>query len=118
MKDSFVIMSVTNNGNILDHKPLVQYLRVRYAIGNSNIRQLTLTMPRIDKEGVIYPSAPIDMNVQTFQNGHGFSNADIKRWLEHKHWTRTGTLLLFKVGFRKNTLNYTLVGKVDTNLNL
>ena len=117
MKDFFVILSVTNGGETLNHKPLVQYLRIRYAIGKSRINQLTLTMPIIDRDGVIHQDAHSEMNVQSFYNGLGFSNANIKRWLEHKHWTKTGTLLLFKVGFRNNILNYTLVGKVNTNLN-
>lgn len=115
MKDFFIILSVTNGGETLNHKPLIQYLRIRYAIGKSNINQLTLTMPIKDRAGVVHPKAQSEMNVQSFYNGNGFSNADIKRWLEHKHWTRTGTLLLFKVSFRNNVLNYTLVGKVDTS---
>lgn len=114
MKDYHIIISVTNGGGQLNHKPLVQYWRLRYAIGHNTIKRITLTMPRIESDGTFHVSAPIDMNIEAFYNGYGFSNADIKRWLQLKHWTRTGTLLLFKVSLAKKMLNYTLVGKVDT----
>ena len=116
MRDYHVVLSVTYGGNILDHKPLVQYWRIRAEIGSQEIEQVTLTMPSQEHDGTLNPSAPIEMNLQTFLNAHGFSNANIRRWLAFKHWTRTGTLLLFKVTFKNKTLNYTLLGKVDTAL--
>ena len=118
IKDYHVVLSVTDRGNILDHKPLAQYWRLRYAISATPLNSVTLTMPRIDIQGTVYNSEPIAMNLDSFLNAHGFSNADIRRWLEHKRWTRTGTLLLFKVSFNNNVLNYTLVGKVEKDRNL
>ena len=70
-------------------------------------------MPRIDVDGTFHPAAPIAMNLLAFRRGRGFSNADIRRWLEREGWTETGTLLLYKVTFRRGRLDYKLVGKVD-----
>lgn len=112
MKDYHVILRLANRRGMLDHVPLVQYWRVRYDVGSSQISRLTITMPRIDINGTLHPSEPIEMNVEAFLNGRGFSNADIKRWIEYMHWGN-GALLLFKVSFKKNHLDYKLVGKVD-----
>ena len=114
MKNYHIILRVADYGNQLNHVPLVQYWLVRYEIGTSNISHVTLTMPRIDKDGHEYPSAPIEMSRDSFLKGYGFSNADIKRWLQHKRWGN-GTLLLFRVSFKRNHLNYRLMGKVDKN---
>ena len=97
---------------MLDHVPLVQYWRIRFEIGTSQIRRLTLTMPRMEENGAVLPSEPIEMNVEAFLNGRGFSNADIKRWIEYMHWGN-GALLLFKVSFKRNHLDYRLIGRVD-----
>ncbi len=113
IKDYHIVFSVTNGGNILDHRPLSQYWKIRYAISATRLRGVTLTMPRKDLDGIIHESAPINMNLDSFLNGNGFSNADVSRWLQHKHWTRTGTLLLFKASFTNNVLDYKLIGKVD-----
>ena len=112
MKDYHVILRVADKGSQLNHVPLVQYWLVRYEIGTRTLNSLTLTMPRKDIAGNVYPSAPIEMNIESFYNGYGFSCADIKRWLQHKHWDN-GTLLLFKVSFKKNHLDYKLIGRVD-----
>ncbi len=112
MKDHHVILRLANRRGMLDHVPFVQYWRVRYEIGTSRIRQLTLTMPRREDNGIIHPSEPIEMNVDAFLNGRGFSNADIKRWIEYMHWGN-GALLLFKVSFKRNHLDYKLIGRVD-----
>lgn len=112
MKDYHVILRVADNGGQLNHVPLVQYWLIRYEIGASVIKRLTLTMPRKEIDGTIHPISSIEMNVDSFYNGHGFSNADVKRWLQHKHWGK-GTLLLFRVSFKKNHLDYKLLGRVD-----
>ena len=112
MKDYHVILSVAAKGGQLNHVPLVQYWRLRHEIANSAIKSLTLTMPCKDIDGIIHPIAPIQMNVESFYKGYGFSNADINRWLREKKW-KSGTLLLFKVSFKKNHLDYKLVGIVD-----
>ncbi len=112
MKDYHVILSVAAKGGQLNHVPLVQYWRLRHEIANNAITSLTLTMPSKDIDGTIHPSAPIQMNVDSFKKGYGFSNADINRWLREKKW-KSGTLLLFKVSFKKNHLDYKLVGIVD-----
>lgn len=112
MKDYHVILSVAPNGGQLNHVPLVQYWRIRHEIACSAVKQLTLTMPCKDREGTIHPIAPIPMNVESFYSGYGFSNADVNRWLHDMRWGK-GTLLLFKVSFIKNHLDYRLVGRVD-----
>ncbi|MBO6169719.1 MAG: hypothetical protein J6O51_07075 [Bacteroidales bacterium] len=112
MKDYYVILSVSAKGGQLNHVPLVQYWRIRYEIASSAVKQLTLTMPCKDREGTVHPSAPIQMNIKSFYDGNGFSNADINRWLHQMKW-ESGTLLLFKVSFKKNHLDYRLVGRVD-----
>ena len=43
-----------------------------------------MTIPRIERDGTRYETAPIEMNLESFKNGRGFSNADIRRWLEDK----------------------------------
>ena len=112
MRNYHVILRVADNGRQLNHVPLAQYWLIRYEIGTSQISQLTLTMPRIDSNGNAYPKAPIALNIDSFLNGNGFSNADISRWLQSQKY-KNGTLLLFKVTFKNNHLDYSLVGKVN-----
>ena len=112
MKDYYVILKLADRRGMLNHVPLIQYLRVRSEIRADQIRRLTLTMPRREIDGTIHPSEPIEMNVETFLNGRGFSNADVKRWIQHMHWGN-GALLLFKVSFKRNHLDYKFIGKVD-----
>jgi hypothetical protein len=113
MRDYHIILNVTNGGEQLNHKPIVQYRRVLEEHPMDSIRRVTLTMPRIDAEGAFHPAAPITMNLLAFRRGRGFSNSDIRRWLEGEGWAETGTLLLYKVTFRRGRLDYKLVGKVD-----
>ena len=113
MRDYHIILNVTNGGGQLNHKPIAQYRRILGEHPIDTIRKVTLTMPRIDADGAFYAAVPVEMNIQSFRRGLGFANADICRWLEREGWTETGTLLLFKVTFRRGRLDYKLIGKVD-----
>ncbi len=112
LKNYHVILSVTDKGRILDHLPLSQYWQVRYDIGTSIIKRITFTVPVKDGDGRV-KSTSWEMNVDTFNNHHGFSSGDIRQWLKDKGWTKTKTLLLFQVSFEKGHLDYKFVGKVD-----
>lgn len=112
LKNYHVILSVTDKGNILDHLPLSQYWQLRYDIGTRQIDRITLTLPVKDSNGT-FKSTSLEMNVDTFNNRHGFSSNEVRRWLKDKGWTRTKTLLLFQVSFEMGHLDYKLVGKVE-----
>ena len=112
MRDYHVILSVTNGGEQLNHLPLEQYRRVLREVPQESINRVTMTIPRIERDGTRYETAPIEMNLESFKNGRGFSNADIRRWLEDKGWI--DAILLFCVSFSNGTLDYTLVGRVET----
>lgn len=113
MRDYYIILNVTNGGEQLNHQPIAQYRRVLGEHPIETIRRVTLTMPRIEVDGTFHAAAPIEMNLQSFRHGFGFANADIRRWLEREGSTETGTLLLFKVTFKRGRLDYNYVGTVD-----